>query len=128
MTEFKNLVLPMQGKVNAQVRVSLPKGYAPEWSHTDIYDQAQALPGVNVELDEGGLEANRFHAKTSGYALLYAPSGQLLFSGGITQGRGHIGDNPGRRAVAALIEGKNPGLREFPVYGCPLAEDDDESE
>jgi hypothetical protein len=60
---------------------------------------------------------------TSGQAFLYDAWGHLLFSGGITAARGHIGDNMGRRSVASLVSGKPSALTSTPVFGCPLIED-----
>jgi hypothetical protein len=86
---------------------------------------AAAMPGV-APVADAGAERRRFRVYTSGETLLYAPDGRLLFHGGITGGRGHSGDNPGRSAVEALLRdpafaaGKSP---HGPVYGCPLSAD-----
>src|SRR5436190_6315 len=82
-----------------------------------------AIPGVTVRADVDGEAARRFGAATSGQALLYTADGRLLFSGGITESRGHEGDNAGRSAIAALVLGAEPTkLATSPVYGCPLFE------
>ena len=66
-----------------------------------LWEHARAIPGVRVTADRDGLEAQRFGALTSGHALLYDSAGRLAFSGGITSGRGHSGDNAGRSAIEA---------------------------
>jgi len=76
-----------------------------------------------VLTDEDGIEARSFGAVTSGQALLYSAQGRLLFSGGITESRGHSGDNAGRSAIESLVMNGSEGLRtpaSTPVYGCPL--------
>ena len=49
-----------------------------------------------------------------------APSGELLFSGGITGSRGHAGQNSGEDAVIALVNGHSLPLTHSHVFGCDL--------
>jgi hypothetical protein len=60
----------------------------------------------------------------SGETLLYDPHGRLVFRGGLTAGRGHAGDSPGRRAVVACFNEPTPERRDLPVFGCPLLDSD----
>ena len=71
-------------------------------------------------LDEGGVEASRFGAATSGQAILYDGDGRLVFSGGITAARGHFGDNAGSQALARLLIDGMPSRPHTPVFGCAL--------
>jgi hypothetical protein len=71
--------------------------------------------------DPEGKEADLFGAVASGQTMLYDAGGRLQFSGGITAGRGHSGDNAGRSTLVALITKGKSELRETPVYGCSLA-------
>jgi len=73
-------------------------------------------------VDENGAEAQRFQSKTSGQTVLYAPSGELLFHGGITIARGHEGDNPGVDVIESLLQHKDaaPVAASTPVFGCEL--------
>jgi hypothetical protein len=75
-----------------------------------------------VVIDEGGVEAARFEALTSGQVVLYDGEGRLQFSGGITGARGHLGDNLGLRRVMSLLRGAEPDRTDSPVFGCPLHE------
>lgn len=67
--------------------------------------------------------------------MVYDPRRHLLFSGGITAARGHLGDNAGIRKIVALISAPaSAGLAkrvvnrdrsvvykdDTAVYGCPL--------
>jgi hypothetical protein len=74
--------------------------------------------------DLEGRESRRFGAATSGQTLLYAADGRLLFNGGITESRGHSGDNAGRSAILSLVLGLTSAPTgqplSTPVYGCPL--------
>ena len=65
--------------------------------------------GWRCVLDPGGAEARRFGVATSGHVLLYDTRGDLIFSGGITPGRGEQGDNAGPGGVARPDHGRGRG-------------------
>ncbi len=94
---------------------------------SDLWRQASRLPGVTLLADTGGVEIQRFAARTSGETRLYDAAGRLRFQGGITSSRGHAGDNPGEAAIRALMKSSpSPAhlsasdLVTTPVFGCPL--------
>lgn len=97
-----------------------PKGTSVDWTETALRKSAEAIPGIDVQLDPDGSEARRFGAESSGYLVLYSPEGKLLFNGGITAARGHGGDNAGENVVVALLNGENVELKNTPVFGCSL--------
>jgi hypothetical protein len=87
-----------------------------------IWLRAQRISGVTIVKDLRGAEVRRFAAETSGETRLYGPEGELLFHGGITASRGHVGDNPGR---AAILDFVNHGAHTrvpvtTPAFGCAL--------
>lgn len=127
--ELSKLMTHCQGKLSATVVMIQPTGTPTGWERTDLWSSAAAIPGVTLMSDPGGAETRRFGALTSGQALLYSADGQLLFSGGITESRGHSGDNQGRSLIEALVlhELKQPIARipTTPVYGCPLCGPDE---
>lgn len=122
--ELSKLMTHCQGKLTATVVMIQPDGTPDGWERTDLWRSAAAIPGVTLMSDPGGVETQRFGALTSGQALLYSPDGQLLFSGGITESRGHSGDNEGRSMIEALVlhELDHPlaQIPTTPVFGCPL--------
>jgi hypothetical protein len=120
VAELDQLVSDCHGKFSAQVWFIKPAGTPDDWTNTDLWAKASAIPDVTVHLDDGGIEAQRFQAETSGQALLYGRDGQLLFQGGITGSRGHVGDNPGCDALEALLNHKLTQQIQTPVFGCPL--------
>jgi hypothetical protein len=120
VTELAALMTHCQGRVAAHVLFLKPAGFPVDWEKTDLWDNAARLPGVAVSGDPEGIEAARFHASTSGQALLYDAAGKLLFNGGITGARGHSGENAGRTALVALLSNRTTTLRQTPVYGCSL--------
>lgn len=118
--ELESLMAQTQGRVSAHVVFVRPPGLADDLVKGDLWRKASAIPGVTVEIDNGNVEAGRFHVETSGEALLYGSDGRLLFAGGITLSRGHSGDNPGRTAITALINRRSANESTTPVFGCSL--------
>jgi hypothetical protein len=118
--ELAVLMTQCQGLVDAEVVFLRPKGAGEDWVHTDLWRSAAAIPGVGVRSDEGGREASAFRATTSGHVVLYDAKGGLLFSGGITGGRGHAGDNSGRTAILELLHHRPAPESRTPTFGCSL--------
>lgn len=118
--ELARLMAQAQGRVTAYVLFTKPPNFSAEWEQTDLWATAAAIPGVYVMRDDHGVEARRFHAATSGQTVLYDKDGDLLFSGGITGGRGHEGDNVGRNAIVLLLTTSEAEQKETPVFGCAL--------
>lgn len=94
---------------------------APEgWERSSLWNQARAIPGVEVIGDPGGSEASRAGAWSSGHVVLYGPEGTVAFQGGLTAGRGRLGESPAREAILALLAGREAALHSAPVFGCEL--------
>src|SRR2546423_7614548 len=119
--ELAKLMTRCQGKLAATVLMILPDGEPSGWEKTSLWTSAAQIPGVSVITDANGIESSRFGAATSGQTLLYSAGGDLLFAGGITESRGHSGDNAGRSLAAALalgeIEPPRAPTAHTPVFG-----------
>ena len=113
----------VQGKVRAYVLFYSPREAGPDWQNTDLRRTAAQIPGVTVLSDVDGAEAQRFGAETSGHTFLFEPTGRLLFNGGITESRGHSGDNAGESALVSLINNRNSDRSTTFVFGCALKTD-----
>lgn len=99
--------------------------YEPEasdatWSDSGLWQRAAAIPGVRVQRDPEGRLARRWGSETSGHVYLHDGQGRLVFQGGITASRGHVGDNHGSGAIIALLQGNGIARSETPVFGCQL--------
>jgi hypothetical protein len=91
------------------------------WQPGKLWKNAQHdIPGAQTVWDDGGREALRFGARTSGYALLYGAAGNLLFKGGVTGSRGHEGDNFGIDELSTAIATGRPAPHASLVFGCDL--------
>jgi hypothetical protein len=122
--ELARIMAACYGRLETRVLMVRPAGEAAGWEKTDLWTSAARIPGVTVVTDVDGAESQKFGAETSGHALLYDGGGKLMFSGGITESRGHAGDNDGESAILALVgpAGKPDGgqASTTPVYGCGL--------
>jgi hypothetical protein len=118
--ELDGLLAETQNRVSVSVVFTIPDGVPADWERGDLWNSAASIPGLSVIRDQRGREAHRFHVEGSGHVLLYAPSGKLLFSGGITASRGHEGDNLGRSAIVSFILDGHSAVSHTPVFGCSL--------
>jgi hypothetical protein len=109
-----------RGKATAVVFFIAPGSQPLEWVHSDLWRDAQAIPGVDPVEDAEGREARRFGVSTSGQTLLYDGGHNLQFNGGITASRGHSGGNYGRDAVITILEFGTAQRHTTPVFGCSL--------
>jgi hypothetical protein len=120
MEELNRLLAQCNGRVAAHVFFSNPVIFPQDWTQTDLWRSAAAIPGVMVQEDIDNTLARKFGAETSGYVLLYDTRGQLLFRGGITASSSHAGDNAGESAIVSLVTGHYTNVGQTPVYGCSL--------
>lgn len=118
ISELELLMARCRGRVRTQVLFFRPSKFDPGWARTAVWRTADEIPGVTVREDVDGLEAQRFGAETSGQIMLYRPDGHLMFTGGITGGRGHAGENAGRDALQTLLLNSGFDQAVTPVYGC----------
>jgi hypothetical protein len=118
--QLNRLLVRQQGHWQAFVVFVRPRGTIPGWEKTSLWARAATLPGVTVVCDEHGRDQRRFGAATSGETFLFDAAGRLVFRGGMTPARGHVGDSAGQDALAALIDDPSGPLATAPVFGCPL--------
>ncbi|HTU26551.1 MAG TPA: hypothetical protein VMF30_14185 [Pirellulales bacterium] len=111
-------------RLTAYVVFVVPESQDPAWAEGELWNLAQAIPGVQTVVDWKAVETRRFAARTSGMALLFDRRGTCLFSGGITSARGHAGDNLGQQAILTWLSGQSANTRRAPTYGCPLFSDE----
>jgi hypothetical protein len=118
LTELRNVLEHAHTPVSAWVLLLQPRGEPNEWQLTRTARQARAIANVTVIEDPDGVEAARFGTQTSGQVMLFNPQGKLLFEGGITGSRGHVGDNEGEESVVSWLNTGAAERREHPVFGC----------
>jgi hypothetical protein len=120
LDELAQIMARCRGRARAYVYVYAPKSEPPNWVKTGLWRDAEAIPGVRVMEDPDGRETRRFGASTSGQTLLYNATGQLVFNGGLTASRGHLGANDGEDAVVSLLLTGKASYKTTRVFGCSL--------
>ena len=120
MGELARLMRHVQDRLDVHVYFTQPGGFSDEWTRSDLWKKAEAIPGVTPHLDPGASAADQFGAYTSGQVLLYDPEGQLVFNGGVTGSRGHEGNNKGRQAVTEWVQTGQSDRPSTFVFGCLL--------
>ena len=75
-----------------------------------------------IVADPDGRLAERLGARTSGHVLVYDTADRLVFSGGVTPGRGHRGDTAGQGTLRDFLAGKDRSraATAAPVFGCAI--------
>jgi hypothetical protein len=119
LTELKAALAKTDGAISIRILCYQPRNADATWNSSGFQQSAARIHGVQIIVDRDGAEARRFGATTSGHTFIYGADGRLVFRGGVTGARGHIGANPGRTAVANLAGGRLAPAA-TPVYGCPL--------
>ena len=120
MNELEVLIARCHGKLSATVLFVAYLGHMQDITDSDLWQAANKIPDVTCVRDTNGKLSNLFNAKTSGQVFLYDNNSQLRFTGGITDSRGHAGDNAGLYAIQAILNHSAPTTTNTPVYGCTL--------
>lgn len=102
------------------VLISRPTGYFEDWATSDLAGVFQGLRNTRIEDDEGCRRAMALGMATSGSIVLYDHQGVARYWGGLTLGRGHVGDAPGMEAVRQIVRGTTDRVGHGEVYGCSL--------
>ena len=121
INELARLAARCRDQMDLTALFVVPPGSPPDWHKTTLWENANAIPGLRVMTDPEGKLSTEFGVTTSGHCLVYDADEKLLFSGGITSGRGHEGDSSGRAIVTELARNSFVDTpRQCPTYGCPL--------
>lgn len=120
LEELSRLTTRIADRASVLAVFLAPQSHGENWHQTDQWNAARRIPGVQVIADVDGLEARRFQADVSGRTLLFDADGVRLFDGGITQSRGHVGDNSGSAAIAELVLRGGSTTTHGRAFGCTL--------
>jgi hypothetical protein len=122
IAELAALMAEHQGQMVAHILFYQPEGDPKFGTKSASWQSAEAIPGVRISADQEGGEAARFGGETSGDVVLFDPAGRVVFHGGITAARGHLGPNPGVFAIQGHLAGASPATSSGPVFGCPITD------
>jgi hypothetical protein len=120
LAELSRLMTHCHGKLECTVLFVQEPGLPDDITQSDYWKLAASIPGVTPRQDTRNLAVDVFGARTSGQTFLYDLAGGLVYQGGITDGRGHEGDNAGRSAIEQYVLTGATVCSAAPVYGCAL--------
>lgn len=120
IAELDALMAENHGRLTAHVLFYQPEKADDSWRHTASWEAATAIPRVAASPDTAGAETALFGGETSGDVLLFDAAGHLVFHGGITAARGHLGPNAGHNALNDLLAGRRATSNHTPVFGCSI--------
>lgn len=108
----------LNSEMNFKIIISYPKNTYNKWVSSNRAKR-QLLKNKSIELidDKNNVLSDAFGASTSGVTLIFKEENNLVFAGGITPSRGHLG-----RTIAHEII-KEASLFSFTkneVYGCSI--------
>lgn len=81
---------------------------------------ARSIEGSVLIFDQEARETARFGAATSGQTYAFSSDGALLFRGGLTSSRGHLGPSQGLESLENILINGRVTWNKTPVYGCAL--------
>lgn len=119
LNELARMVANRQAHAEIKIFFYKPADQSAEWVETDLWENAKRIPGVEIAVMSEE-EIEKFGVVTSGQAILYDAESEIVFSGGITPGRGHEGMSSGRSEIENYLENGKISIRETPVFGCLL--------
>ena len=120
LAEFANLARQAPVSADLQIIFLTSSKFTEAVETCERWREASKIPNAELSIDADGKLARQFGANTSGTVLVYDRARRLLFDGGITPGRGHVGPNPGIAAVTAISRGEAQRHSDYPVFGCAL--------
>lgn len=123
LEELAKLKAMTLDKLSIDVVFYHPPTFSIDWVKDVLWQKAKKIPDVTTWIDSRKYEIGLFHPQTSGQVYLYSNEGNLIYSGGITPSRSHVGDNRGTQAIRAwVLERKKIRTKGF-VFGCTLFHD-----
>jgi hypothetical protein len=125
MYELRKL-LQKHPDLSATIYFYRPGSEKAGWEKSEIWKIAESVKTATAKIDLDGNKARSYRIVTSGQVLLYDANQHLVFSGGITGARGHIGDNIGEDMIDDVLANQSPVGRKplsAPVFGCRILKD-----
>lgn len=119
LAEVERLIARNPGLLDVYAFFYRPDDVPEDWVRSDTWEKASSMPGVRVSTISDR-DLPQFGAVTSGQAFLYDTENDLVFSGGVTVGRGHEGEGIGRSSIESYVRTGRATSATAPVFGCIL--------
>ena len=107
---------------HAQALVILRRGVTADmpWQALALPHRVKATPQTQIMVLKNNLELQRFGVINSGVLLLYSPTAELKFSGGVSNGRNVFGVSVSSHTLEERITDPSLATTTRPVYGCDM--------
>lgn len=119
ISELEHLIADTQNLAVTTVFFYKPVNESDEWVKTNLWETAKQIPTVEIEIMNED-EMSKFGVITSGQTIVYDSQDNLIFSGGITVGRGHEGESLGRKSIENYLKTGEIETDKTAVFGCIL--------
>jgi len=125
VSELSKILTLEKGAFQTTLYFYRPSKESDSWcKETNLWHEANRIPGTTLKIDSDGKIAKSFGARCSGQVLLYsADVGKLVFSGGITSSRGNEGESVGEDVILQYAHSGKCSVPTTPVYGCAIWSD-----
>jgi hypothetical protein len=81
--------------------------------------EVKELQNTRIYFDKKLTDFSLYDVETSGQSFLFDTEKNLIFKGGITESRGHLGETLSMRKIAGYLEGEKPNsITLAPTFGC----------
>lgn len=128
LEELSKLMEEIHNKAVVKIVFYKPEKFGIDWVKTDLWEKAKKISNAENFIDVTGKEIELFQAKTSGQVYVYDKDSSLVYSGGITRGRGHVGPSRGSQVIKKYVFDGVIEESGVSVFGCSLFHDGEESE
>jgi hypothetical protein len=120
IAELDNSLARLPAEVSVTV-VAVTAGLAAETLDSSrLLAELRTMPRITLQVDSTGAERQRFGAVVSGEVFAFQDDGRRVYHGGLTSGRGHVGESIGQQQLEALVRGERETPYDAPVFGCLL--------
>lgn len=111
-------------EIRAELVLVIPKGAPKEFAEGPTLQWHRKNPWATLVRDEQGAMARSYGATTSGHVIYIDETGRTRFNGGVTRGRGLVGDSTALRNLYQAVSVNGAKLAQNgSVFGCSLLGD-----
>jgi len=123
VAEFERAAARLHGTVDLVVLVTSPTSGDTDWTESPTVARARLIPGTRVNVDYTGSSCDTLGMRTSGHVVAYDAAGCLVFSGGLTPGRGQAGTSASLNTLLGTFAPAPDAAGDAahaPIFGCRL--------
>ncbi|QEG20794.1 hypothetical protein [Mariniblastus fucicola] len=97
-----------------------PESAPDSWIESSSTAILRKFEGTVIDPDAEASVSRQFGARVSGHVFVYDGNDKLVFSGGITPGRGHEGYCEASLQFVRSVNGATTESTQWPIFGCEI--------